>query len=228
MELQSLKVKTRGRRGKGVARKVRVTGEVPSVLYGEGQAPLALQMDLRAFRHVVSAGGTHAVVQLEVEDNPSLSSPALIKAVQRHPVDGKIIHADFLRIRLDTRITTLVPIVFVGQARGVVDGGVIDPQSREVEVECLALEVPHEIKVDVSHLGIGDSIHVSDLVVPPNVTIVTESDRPVVAVQAPRVIKEEVPVEVEAEASTEPEVIGEKKKEEKEEPAKGKERDKGK
>lgn len=219
MELQSMKVVVRETSGKGEARQARREGAVPGVLYGGGQDPVSLKVDLPSLRKLIHDGGAHAVVQLDVEGQPALSSPALIKSVQHHPVNGKIIHADFFRIRLDTKITTMVSITLTGQARGVVDGGVIDPQMREVEVECLALEVPHEIKVDVSNLGIGDSIHVSDLVVPENVTVVSEAERPVVTVHAPRTVKEEVPAEGEA-AAAEPEVIGEKKKEEKEEESK--------
>ncbi|MBI5092133.1 MAG: 50S ribosomal protein L25 [Candidatus Hydrogenedentes bacterium] len=222
MELQSMKVIVREASGKGPARQTRREGTVPGVLYGGGQDPVSLKVDLPALRRLIHDGGAHAVVQLDVEGKPSLSSPALIKAVQYHPVNGKVVHADFFRIRLDTKITTSVPITLVGQARGVVEGGVIDPQLREVEVECLALEVPHEIKVDVSNLGIGDSIHVSDLVAPESVTIITEAERPVVTVHAPRAIKEETPVEGEVAAGAEPEVIGEKKKDEKEDDSKDK------
>jgi large subunit ribosomal protein L25 len=214
MELQSLKVDVRQSSGKGPARQARREGAVPGVLYGGGEEPVSLKVDLPALRRLIQDGGEHAVVQLDVQANATLSTPALVRSVQRHPVNGKIVHADFFRIRLDTKITTVVPITLVGQARGVVDGGVIDPQMREVEVECLALEVPHEIRADVSDLGIGDSIHVSDLVAPANVTIITEGDRPIVTVHAPRVLKEGTSADGETTTAA-PEVIGEKKKDEK-------------
>ena len=177
---------------------------MPIVLYGGEKDTVSLKVDSREFRHVVHGrGGEHAIVQLDVADNPTLSSPALLKDVQHDPVRGDVLHADFQRIRLDERIVTLVPIILVGQARGIVDGGVLDHQLRELEVECLALEVPDQIQVDVSGLGIGDSVHVDQVTAPPNVRIVTELDRNVAAVHAPRVVRAEAAAEAAAEVAGE-------------------------
>jgi large subunit ribosomal protein L25 len=96
-----------------------------------------------------------------------------------------------MRIRLDTKIQTFVPIVLQGRPQGVADGGLMDQQLRELEIECLALEVPEQLDVDVSHLGIGESLHVSDLTVPEKLTVLTDAERAVVAVLAPRVATEE-------------------------------------
>jgi large subunit ribosomal protein L25 len=120
-----------------------------------------------------------------------------------------------MRIRLDERIETVVPIRLVGQAPGVIEGGVIDHQLREIEVECLALEVPEEIVVDVSGLALGDAIHVRELNIPENVTVLSDADRPVVAVHVPRAVKEAEAVEgaAEGEGAAEPEVISKEKAE---------------
>ena len=221
MELQSLKASTRMAGGKGVARQARAQGALPAVLYGGDQGPVSLKLDLHQFDLLVHGrGGEHAIVQIEVQDEPAFSTPALLKAIQRHPARGNILHADFLRIRLDERIATIVQIRAVGQPIGVIEGGVLDQQLREVEVECLALEVPDEIVVDISGLHIGDSIHAGQLTPPENVTILTDPERPVVAVHAPRVVKEEAPeeavVEGEGAEAAGPEVITEKKGKEKE------------
>ncbi|MCC6488039.1 MAG: 50S ribosomal protein L25 [Candidatus Hydrogenedentes bacterium] len=217
MELQTLKVATRPESGKGPASRVRRAGDVPGVLYGGGKDAVSIKVNSREFDRLVHTGGEHAVVQLSVEDSPALSSPALLKSVHHHPVRGTIIHADFQRIRLDERITTVVELEFVGQAKGLVDGGVMDFQLREVEVECLALEVPASIKVDISDLGLGDSLHVEQIQAPANVTIVTDPERSVVAVHAPRMAKtaEEEAAEAAA-AEAGPEVIGESKDKDKE------------
>lgn len=218
MEIQQLNVKTRSTSGKGHAGKARAEGKVPCILYGGGKDPLSLELDRRQFEAMLQTGrgGQHAVIQLQVTDKPEANTPALIKAVQHHPVRGLVMHADFMRIRLDEHIQTLVPIRLEGQAPGVVEGGIIDHQMRELEVECLAREVPAEIVVDISGLNLGDAIHVSGLAVPANVTVLTDPERPVVTIHVPRAAKEAEAVEgaAEGEAEAEPEVIGEQKEKE--------------
>ncbi|HOZ48338.1 MAG TPA: 50S ribosomal protein L25 [Candidatus Hydrogenedentes bacterium] len=215
MKIQTLKVKTRSGRGTGAARKLRQAGEVPGILYGGTGEAVGIRLNARAFERMLHAhAGEQAVVQLDVEDQPELSTPALLKVVQHHPVRGDAIHADFLRIRLDERITTIVPIRSEGRPVGVADGGILDHQLREVEVECLALDVPEEIRVDVSALNVGDSLHVSEIVPPEGVTIVTDPARVIAAVHAPRLAAtEEVPAEgaEEGAEAKEPELIGAKK-----------------
>lgn len=215
MELQTLKVTTREVGGKSGARAVRVTGAMPCVLYGGEAGAVSLKLNAHEFEQMIAhnRSGEHALVNLEVSDNPTLSTPALLKNIQHHPVRGYAIHADFLRIRLDEKITTSVTVKLVGQAPGISEGGVVDFQCREIEVECLALDVPDHILCDVSSLHLNQSIHVSDLVVNERVTILTESDRPVAAVLAPRVAKETAEGEGEA-AAAEPVVLTERKKEE--------------
>lgn len=200
MQLQTLTATSRATDGtKGQVNRVRTSGEIPVVLYGEGKGAVSLKVNEKEFMHVVHGrGGEHAIVQLDVKDDPALSGPALLKAVQHHPVRSAVLHADFLRIRLDENIRTSVPITLTGQPRGVVEGGVLDHQLRELEVECLALEVPEKIVVDVSQLGMGESLHVSDLAIPAKVTVVTESERAVAAVHAPRVATEAAAAEGEA------------------------------
>lgn len=222
MELQTLGATVRENAGKGAASRVRADGAVPAVLYGGDKIPVNIQLNSREFEYLLHHHrGSQAVVQLNIGDKPDLSGPALLKAVQHHPVKGQAIHADFLRIRLDERITTTVPITIKGQARGLMDGGVLDHQLREVEVECLALEVPEELAIDVTPLGIGDSFHVSDLAAPAGVDILTDPERPIAAVFLPRVAKTAEEEAAEAAAATTepatPEVIGRKKEKEEEE-----------
>jgi len=214
MELQTLKVATRQAQGKEKARKVRAAGSLPGTLYGGGQEPVSLAVNRRAFELLIhhARGGEHAIVQLEVEDNASFNTPALVKAVQHHPLRNTPTHADFLRIRLDEKIVTMIPVRLVGQAPGIAEGGVLDHQMRELEVECLALSVPDEVVVDVSGLHVNDSIHVSALQVPADVAIISDPERPVVAVHPPRVVKETVEAAEAAEGeAASPEVITERK-----------------
>lgn len=195
MELHKLTIDVReDANGKGAARQLRRSGQIPVVLYGGNKEPVSVQVEEKEFIHLIHGrGGEHAIVQLECGADPGLNSPAILKEVQHHPIRGDVLHADFMRIRLDERLQTLVPIVLTGQAKGVVEGGVLDHQLREVEVECLALDVPEQIELAVDDVGIGEGLHVSDLQVPDNVTILTESDRSVMAILAPRVVEEEAP-----------------------------------
>lgn len=195
MELQTLKARTREKSGKGAAGRLRLSGVIPGVLYGEGQEPLSVETDAKIFTKLVHGrGGEHAIVRLEIEDRPELSSPALVKSLQHHPLRGSITHADFQRISLDKRIRTMVSIVLKGQPKGVIDGGILDHSLREIEVECLALQVPEFIEVNVADMGMGAIIHVEQIVAPENVEIVTESDRTVATVHPPRTVKEAEPV----------------------------------
>ncbi len=213
MELQNLSVSKREGKGKGPAHQTRVKGLIPAVVYGGGQDPLPITVNTKVFDKLLQGRfGEHAVVQLEVDGAPDLNSPALLKQVQRHPLKEYVLHADFLRIRLDERIETVVPIELTGQPAGVVEGGVLEHQLRELEVECLALEVPEHILVDVSHLNIGDSVHVSDLIVPEGITVLTDPERPVALITIPRAIVEAAPSEAAAEGA-EGAAEGEEKKE---------------
>ena len=201
MELQTLSVNTRDKSGKGPARRTRVNKAVPAVLYGGGGQPVSLTINLRSFEQLLqSHHGDHAVLQLDFADNPSINSAALVKAIQRHPVSDAIVHADFLRIRLDELIQTSVAVKLVGRAVGLTEGGVIEHQLREIRIECVAINVPDEISVDVSLLDIGDTLHVSEIPALEGITFLSAGDRAVVSVIVPRVATADREAEAEAEA----------------------------
>lgn len=208
MELQTLDAKVRTSRKKGAARKERAAGRIPGVVYGEGQEAVNISVDWREFTRLLhGAGGEHAVVELKMENAPDKSGPAMLREVQHHPVRDDVLHIDFQRIRLDRKIVTYVPIHLEGKAKGLTEGGVLDYQLREVEVECLPADVPEYLELDITELEIGHSLHVSDLKAPGSVILITEPDRAVVTMLAPRVAVEEE--EAEEEMPAEPEVVGE-------------------
>lgn len=204
MELQNLTVNTRETQGKGPARQMRAKGNVPAVVYGGGKDPVQVSINIKDLERVLHGRmGEHAVVQLDVSGNPELNSPALLKAVQHHPIEGYVLHADFMRIRLDERIETVVPIVLTGQPQGVVLGGVLEHTLRSIEVECLALEVPSEFAVDVLALGIGESIHVGSIQAPEGVRILTDPDRVIASIHVPRALASETAQAAEGEEAGE-------------------------
>ena len=193
MDIQTIKVATRTETGKGAARRRRVKGEIPAVVYGEGAESLPIVINTKAFGVLLHGGqGEHAIVQLEVEGKPDLGGPSMLKDVQHHPIRNQVMHADFQRIALDKVIQTHIPIKLVGCCVGIVEGGVPDQHMRELNIECLPLEVPEHFEIDITDITIGGRLHVSDLVTPEGMRILTEDDRTIISIHAPRVVEEAV------------------------------------
>lgn len=198
MKLQALSVQKRGAEA-GTVNAIRRDGSIPAVLYGEGRDVVSLILNVRAFDTVLhTSAGEHALIDLDVEGHSDLNGPVMVKDVQHHPIRGHVLHADLLRIDLKKKITTEVSIKLIGQSKGVVEGGVLDFQFRAVEIECLALDVPEFLPLDITSLEIGDNRHVSDLDVPETLEILTPLERAVVAIHAPRVVKSAAEEEAEA------------------------------
>jgi len=199
-----LEANPRAETGKGAARSIRREGRIPAILYGHGRESLPLTVDAVDLAKLVSSISVdNTLVDLEVEGE---STKVLIREIQRHPFRNETLHVDFFEIAMDEKIHVDVPVVIEGVPTGVKDrGGVLDHMLREIEVYCLPSRIPERIVVDVSELDIGDAIHVGELDVP-DVEILTEADRSVVAVAAPTVIEE--PEEEEEEELLEPELVG--------------------
>ncbi len=201
--------------GKGGARKARAAGQIPGVLYGHGETPIAVAVSARDFDLALRAHkGGNPIVNLAVNGG---EYTALIRDVQYDPLTHGILHLDFQHISLTEQIEVRVPVRLTGLAVGVKDGGgILETILRDVEVRCLPTAIPSSLELDVSALGVGDSIHVRDIRVP-NVTILSDADATVATVVPPTVIEEKPAEEVAAEAAaepTEPEVIAKGKKEE--------------
>lgn len=218
----TLRTLVREERGKGAARKLRQQGLVPAIIYGHGFDPVPLAVDAREMADVLKKAGESTVIELNMKPSKgrATKAQALIKEVQFEPRDGHILHVDFLHVRKGERITTHVPVVAVGEAPGAKAGGILENPLWELEIECLPEDLPHEIKVDVSKLQIGGSIHVGDITLPEGVRAVTSAETVVFHVVPPRVEKEVAVEAGEAEVllagagePAEPEVIGKGKKE---------------
>ncbi len=186
----SLSVDVRAKSGKKVAKQLRYRGQLPAVVYGENAASVACSVDYRALSDLLKAHGRNAIISLSAGDG---SQSTIIKDIQYHPVRGEILHVDFHRIDLTRKIVVDVPVHATGSAVGVRIGeGILEQMLHEIEVECLPTDIPDHIAVDVSALEIGDSLHVSDIVLDGDeLSIVTESDRTVFAVAAPALVIEE-------------------------------------
>ena len=196
--------------GKGGARKARAAGQIPGVLYGHGEDPIALKVDSREFITAMRAhSGGNPIINLKLS---GADFTALLRDVQYDPLTHGVLHVDFQHISLTETIEVNVNIHLIGLPIGVKDGGgILEHNLREVEVRCLPTAIPPSIEVDVTHLAIGDSVHVRDLQVP-NVTILTDADAPLATVVPPTVMEEKTAEA--AAAAAEPEVITAKKKDE--------------
>jgi len=194
--------------GKGAARRARAGGRVPAVLYGHGIEPRHLTVDARQFGQALRSGGANALLQLQLGGDRHL---ALAREIQRHPVRGSYTHVDFLVVRRGEVVTVAVPVHLVGDAPGVVQGGILDQDVHQLSVEAEVTSVPEVIDGDVSGLQIGDVLRVGDLKPPAGVTVLDDPEAPVASVVAPTVepVKvEEEAAEGEAEAEAEGEAAG--------------------
>jgi large subunit ribosomal protein L25 len=220
MPVIPLSGKRRTGTGKGVARKARAAGQIPGVLYGHGQEPVALSVSAREFELAVRKQGGNPIIGLSLDGG---ENTALIRDVQYDPISHDIIHLDFLRISLTEMIEVQVQVRLVGTPIGVKDGGgILEPIMREVSVRCLPTAIPSSLDVDVAALNIGDSVHVSSLSAE-GVEILSDPEATLATVVPPTVQAEEKPAEGEAVAAattagpTEPEVIAKGKKDEEDE-----------
>jgi large subunit ribosomal protein L25 len=211
-----LRVEKRTDTGKGVARRARASGKVPGVVYGRGMDPVSVVVDRREFVTALHTdAGMNVLLSLQLDGE---SIPALARELQRDPVKGTLLHADFVKIDLQTEVEVDVRVLVVGESPGVKEGGVLDQPMHEVRVRCLPTDVPEQIEADISNLNIGDSLRVGDLAEGATYTILEEAEQTVVTIAAPiseeeleameaaagvGVEEEEVPEEVEAEVEGE-------------------------
>jgi large subunit ribosomal protein L25 len=185
-------------KGKNEARRLRAAGQIPAVVYGAQKAgdqpsPEQVSVDPKPFLRILhSSSGLNTLISLKVKDGTD--STVLVRQVQLDPVTHHPLHADFYRVNMDRKIKVTVPVVIRGDSRGVKqDGGVLDFVHREIEVEVLPADIPNSIEVDVTDLGIGDSIHVRDVAANAAWTPISDPDMMLVHIVTIKVVEEVVP-----------------------------------
>jgi len=212
MEKRKLKVKLRDRTGKEYVKKLRKNGVLPAVLYGPHlKKSLPLQIDIKELRSFLSQSDKAKIITLEITDQKTdKQHNVIIKDSQRDLIKGDLQHLDFYAVTRGETVTTTVPISFVGKSQGEKIGGIVEHLVRELDLECLPKDLPSIIEVDITSLGLGDSLSVGDIKVPSGIKVLTHPQELVVSVVSP-VKEEEVKVE-EKEAAEEVEVVGKEKK----------------
>jgi large subunit ribosomal protein L25 len=206
MATATLNAVPRSERGKGAARKLRAAQRIPGVIYGHHREAQPLAIDGRELEKLLGsiAPGT-TVVELHFDGRMSRT---LIREIQRHPLKPQVLHIDFQELVAGEKITVNVPIVLTGTAAGVKDGGIVEEVMRELTIEVDPANIPSHFEVDISHLGINDSVHVSDIKIPEGIEVMDEADSTVAVVAPPRLAEEPVaPAEGAEEAVAEPELI---------------------
>jgi large subunit ribosomal protein L25 len=217
METFTVEGKIRETRGKNAARRTRVTGEIPAILYGGKRDSVSLTVNAKQVSKVLrSETGHNTILTVHVAGGPE--EKAILKDWQVDPVSGTLLHVDLLRIAMDVRMRVRVPVHTLGEPQGVkVQGGIFETVTREVEIECLPSDIPEEIKVDVSEMLIGKQLRAGDLPFDPKkVKLITDPQRVIAHVVMLKKEEEPTPeAAVAAEtAPAEPEVIKKGKKEE--------------
>jgi large subunit ribosomal protein L25 len=209
----------RAETGKGVARKLRADGQVPAVIYGHNRAPQSLAINARDLDRLLSRISAANTVVEHSRDGGS--SRTLIREIQRHPFTRHVLHVDFQELVAGEQVTVQVPLILVGTADGVRNGGgVLDQVLYSLEIQCDPASMPNHIDVDVSNVGVGESLHVRELTVPAGVTVLDDPDAGVLTVQLNRAAIEQERVDdvaataAAADAAAEPEVIRSKKDDE--------------
>lgn len=203
----NLEVTRRENGGKNVARRLRAAGRVPAVVYGGHREPVAIDVDRKVVSELVhkSEHGLRSIFLLKMTGTDQ-QRHVMIKDIQINPLTRMMTHIDFVRVTMDEKLRVSIPIHIVGTAIGVKEGGLLDWQVREVQVECLPSAIPDMIDIDVSELGSHDYYRVSDIKLPEGVKILEDAERVVVGVTHAKAEVVEVVPGTEA-VVAEPEVV---------------------
>src|SRR2546428_10971417 len=172
-DTSTLQAQVREKSGKGPAHRLRAKGLVPAVCYGRFEKqPLMVAIDPEALvKAIVTPQKFNTVIKMEVSGSEPRT--VLFKEFEKDPVDGHVLHVDFLEVRLDQDVVVNVPVVLIGKPVGVTEGGILQQVSRTLPVICKPAQIPEKIEVDVSNLKIAESIHISDIKPPEGVRFKT-------------------------------------------------------
>jgi len=197
-----LSASVRGEFGKGAMHRLRNDGKTPAILYGQGTDPIALQLETKIlYQELLNLQRRNVVVTLSLDDGAT--HHVIVKDVQTDPVRDSLIHADFQKIDIEKAKQFVVPVEFVGSAKGIDLGGMLVIERNTVVLEGVPLDIPDSCQIDVSELVIGDQIMFDALELPENVVMISDKDQVCVKVNVLSQERTEDDLEEEAEAETE-------------------------
>ena len=197
MDIIKLNAQPRQETGKGAARTLRRAGRIPAVLYGSGKDTQPISVSIQELERMFNNPKfTRGLINLAVANGGKSMQTVMIKEFQRDPVKDHYLHIDFYEIKMDQKISVMVPVTTTGTSNGVEEGGILQIIRRELEVYCLPANIPEQIEIDISSLEMGDSVHVSEVPLPESVEIPFEVDFTILTVVSPKM---EAPEEEELE-----------------------------
>lgn len=186
MQKVAINGKIRDQRGKGPARQLRMAGQVPAVLYSKGTSILYTLNPKEIDKLLQTPSGENSLITLQSgEEGNQDSRLAILKALQRDPIRGQILHVDLFEISINDPLTLHVPIEFFGVSVGVKNGGILQHGLRDLEIRCLPSLIPDTIRVDISLLKLGDALHVKDLSMAEGIEMIADPEGVLVSVVAP-------------------------------------------
>ena len=193
--MEKIKINVKEREA-GTPNQLRREAKIPATIYGQGEISQNLQVDEKEFKYLPAAAYSHIV---ELDFGGGKPTSALIKHVQRNAASNQILNVEFYKVKMDHKLTIVVPLKFLGTAGGVIKGGQLIESHMEAEIECFPNDIPDFIEVDLSKLEeIDDAIHFRDLQVSDKVKILNEPDDIVAKVGEIRETVEEEPTVAEA------------------------------
>ncbi len=196
MELVAIKTKLREETGKGAARRLRRTKQIPAVLYGPKTEPVSLSLDAIEFDRVIRENGTSGLFfDLKIEGEAGKNKIAMLKEWQTDIYGLDYLHVDFHEIDLDTQVSVTVPVEVIGECRGVKEGGMLQIIRRELDIICKPADTPETIQIDATNLEMGDSVHVEELDLGGKIEIPHEVNFTILTVAMPSAAEEEEAVE---------------------------------
>src|SRR2546430_871259 len=183
-DVSTLAAQKRAKSGKGPARQLRFKGLVPAVCYGPYDKPLHVAVDPDALKKAIATPHKfNTVIKLQIDGGGERT--VLFKDYEKDPVDGHVLHADFLEVRMDKDVTVNVPVILTGKPEGVTAGGILQQVARTLPVVCKPTDIPEKIEVDVSHLQIAESLHIKDVKTPAGVKFKVKGDQTIAVVNVP-------------------------------------------
>jgi large subunit ribosomal protein L25 len=190
MELSKVSANTRTAGGKGIARRLRASGQIPAVAYGKGRAARSLAVSPEEVVNVLQSElGANSLIELEVEGKEKLN--VLLGEYQYHPVTRRLLHADFIEVDVNDPVEVKVPLELTGKAQGIVMGGKLRQIYREIPVRCVPGKIPAKVTHDITELQIEEHVAAADIQLPEGVEICLPAKKTVATIASDRRAKGE-------------------------------------